>query len=475
MIQPRSVGDYVSMWANTSPDGGLIVIGVSKDKTFEGCLSLGINRLNELEKAAEIYCPDATYYTKRIDIARDKDGLRDFVLVYHILYHQRKVVRTADGKVYIRRGDSKMELRTPEEIRQLQADKGEVSFETESCGLTYPGDFHIGLVADFAGEVRAKKSWNATHSNEEILELMHLGVCQQGAFTPNIGCALLFAKDPRVVAPGCRIRFLRFEGVQEHMGNKWNAVKDEFIDGTIPIQIQQAGLVTASQLRAFSRLGTGGKFFTSPEYPEFAWYEAVVNACVHRSYGNGMRNTPIFIKMFDDRLEVESPGAFPPCVTPKNIYDTHAPRNPYLMDAMYYLDYVKCAHEGTRRMRDEMLEMELPTPEFKQEEVGHTSVRGTLRNSIKQRKMWIDSDAADVIGAKIAESLSENEKRCINFCAEYGKISVSDAQRLTGQTWPAASKMLGQLAARMILLHIHRPDLDRDPQAHFVLNTFKQP
>ena len=49
-----------------------------------------------------------------------------------------------------------------------------------------------------------------------------------------------------------------------------------------------------------------------------AWYEALVNACVHRSYN--LKNMNIFIRMFDDRLEIESPGGFPPLVTPENIF-----------------------------------------------------------------------------------------------------------------------------------------------------------
>ena len=104
-----------------------------------------------------------------------------------------------------------------------------------------------------------------------------------------------------------------------------------------------------SQLRSFSRLSSGGKFLTSPEYPEFAWYEAIVNACVHRSYGNGMKNMNIFVKMFDDRLEVESPGPFPAFVTADTIYDLHQhPIKSFLMEAMFYLKFVKMGHEGTR-------------------------------------------------------------------------------------------------------------------------------
>ena len=68
-----------------------------------------------------------------------------------------------------------------------------------------------------------------------------------------------------------------------------------------------------SQLREFTRLESDGKFYTASEYPQDAWYEAVVTACVHRSYN--LKNMNIFVKMFDDRLVVESPGGFPPLVT----------------------------------------------------------------------------------------------------------------------------------------------------------------
>jgi ATP-dependent DNA helicase RecG len=68
-----------------------------------------------------------------------------------------------------------------------------------------------------------------------------------------------------------------------------------------------------SQLREFSKLGKDNKFYTETEYPEDAWYEAIVNACVHRSYV--LSNKVVFVKIFDDRLVVESPGGFPPNVS----------------------------------------------------------------------------------------------------------------------------------------------------------------
>ncbi|HZL36858.1 MAG TPA: ATP-binding protein [Tepidisphaeraceae bacterium] len=467
-IHPDALAPYFSMWSNTSP-GGLVAIGIRDDKKFEGCARLSAKRLNGLELTAEVYCPDADNKVKRVLIHRDDDGASDFVLLFHVLYNPSRVVKTVGGKVYVRRANRMKELRTPDEIRQLQSEKGEVRFESEPCDLRYPHDFDNPALSDFVASVRAKKGWEDDHSNEDILQLMHLGVLDQGVFTPNIACAILFAIDPRSIVAGCRIRFLRFEGESEGVGDKWNAVKDEFVDGTVPRQIERTAAMVKAQLRTFSRLGPGGKFFTQKEYPEFAWYEAIVNACVHRSYGNGMRNTPIFVKIFDDRFVVESPGAFPPFVTNQNIHEMHVPRNPFLMDAMYFLKYVKCAHEGTRRMKAEMLEMELPAPEWKQEEIGRAIVRVTLKNNVKHRRFWVDSDVVQLLGAQIAHTLSSEEKRVINFCAENHKINVSDAQRLTAKDWGGAKKILMGLVKKNILEHVHSKSVLTDPKAHYIL------
>src|SRR5205823_6602382 len=58
-IDPRRLGDYFSMWSNTSPAGGLIVIGIANDGAVSGCASLSPHQLNEIEKSAKNYCPDS--------------------------------------------------------------------------------------------------------------------------------------------------------------------------------------------------------------------------------------------------------------------------------------------------------------------------------------------------------------------------------------------------------------------------------
>jgi ATP-dependent DNA helicase RecG len=468
-FDPKALGDYFSMWANTQPDGGLILVGIGDGGELIGFEGEGVPRINKVETAPAIYCPDARFNSKRIPIINSK-GHADFAILFRVYYHKSKVVKTVSGEAFYRIGDQKRQL-TQEMIRELEIDKGQIDLELEPAPFVFPDDFEMDLIGEFA------RGWRESRQLPdkpvlEILPLAHLGEIVKHVFQPNSACALLFAKQPTKHFPGCRIRFLRFDGEYEGAGPTWNAIKDVWLDdGPIPRLITATEAVMESQLRTFSKFGADGKFYTAPEYPKEAWYEALVNACVHRSYG--LKNMTIFVKMFDDRLVVESPGGFPPLVTPDNIYETHQPRNPRLMTALFYLNFVKLAHEGARRMRDNMLAMNLPQPIFQQKRGDFANVTVTLRNDIKHRRVWIDADVREIVSATILPELSENDRRAINFVAEHGKINVSEMQKLTGLAWHTAKARLLRLVEMRILEHNVREIIGkgRDSKAHFVLRN----
>jgi ATP-dependent DNA helicase RecG len=466
-IHARALADYFSMWSNTAPDGGLIVVGLEDGGHAAGCHTLSHEKLNELEKSHADFCPDAKVQSRRVAVETPA-GISSFVVLFRIYYREDKVVFTNSGAAFARVGDTKRQLR-PEEIRELQIDKGQLAFEQERVALRFPEDFDRDLIAAFASEVRAVRALHQKHSDEEILLHRRLGRMKDGNFIPNTACALLFARDPLVEFPGCKVRFLRIDGEYEKSGEQYNVVKDIPIEGPIPLIISETEKVLESQLREYSRLGKDGRFYSAPEYPKPAWYEAIVNACVHRSYG--IRNMNVFVKMFDDKLVVESPGGFPPLVTPENIYESHHPRNPCIMDAMFYLRLVKAHNEGTRRMRDTMREMQLPLPEFRQTEGGggYSLVRVTLKNNRKQRREWIDVDITKRLGEALIHDLNEEERRILNHVAEHSWINVSQCHRLVSSSakWHSAKKILDGLVSRELLTRIQKRD--RDPKSRYVL------
>jgi len=102
-----------------------------------------------------------------------------------------------------------------------------------------------------------------------------------------------------------------------------NLTKDIRLELPLPKLLDEAFRIIGTQLREFTRLVTGGKFLTTPEYPMFAWQEAISNAVVHRAYN--ITGADIQIKLFDDRVEVESPGKLPGLVRVDNMRRIHFP------------------------------------------------------------------------------------------------------------------------------------------------------
>lgn len=469
---PRSLGEYFSMWANTVPDGGLVAIGIEDNGSISGCKSISQTELNEREQAGKAYCPDARYESKLVPVTNSK-GESDFILLIRVQYRPDKVVYDSQGNAFVRIGDQKHQL-SKEECRELEIDKGQIDYEQEPMvGVRYPEDFDLGRISQFAKSFRKSRGLSdSAKTDEQILAIRHLGSFSgPSTFVPNVACVLIFANDPSKHFPGCRARFRRFEGEHEQTGTSYNAVKDYWVEGPLPVIIERTAEILESQIREFSVLGKDGRFKPVSEYPHDAWFEALVNACVHRSYG--MKNMHITVEMFYDRLVIESPGAFPPFVTPENIYDTQHARNPKLMDAMFYLGFVKFANEGTKRIREEMVGSNLPEPIFQQRDVaGGYSVRVTLRNDYKKRQMWIDSSVGAILGEDLSKTLSPEESRAINFVKMHGKINVSQFHSLvsaTIKTWHTCRNILLKLEKKGILEYVHRTDIKRDPDAHFLL------
>ena len=57
-VQPKLLAEYLSMWSNTQPHGGLIIVGVDDDGGIGGCVRLGTEHKNNIEKLSHL-CPTA--------------------------------------------------------------------------------------------------------------------------------------------------------------------------------------------------------------------------------------------------------------------------------------------------------------------------------------------------------------------------------------------------------------------------------
>lgn len=461
-VSAKAVGEYLSMWSNTQPAGGVIFIGVDKNGRISGCAHSETAHLNEIETARR-HCLDARVESKRVAVT-DYKGNSNFVIALRVFYRADKLVETPDGSAFVREGDEKR-LLTEAEKREIRLNKGELDAETERVPLRFPEDFNADLMSGFRDAYVASRKLTARYSTEEVLQLCKLGVVTPGGFLPNLACAIVFASDSRTIVPGAFIRVIRYEGREEGFGQRMNFVADEIFDGPLPLQIAAAESYIASQVRNFTRLGRDARFRSSPEYPKDVWFEAIVNAAVHRSYN--LKNMNIFVKLFEDKMVIESPGAFFPPTTATTVYDSHNPRNPHLMWAMYYFDFVQCAYEGTRRMRMAMEEANLPAPVFEQRQGGVFQVSVILQNDVEHRKSFVRTEAMPaIIDPLIYESLSQQEKILVNWAAEGKRLTVKDAQDVLTVDWRTARGVLDSLTVKFVFERPPGRDRDRNRKWH---------
>ena len=125
-IEPKDLPDYFSMWANTQPEGGIIVVGVEKNGDVTGCLHVGMDRVQQLERVAYEQCSDAKFELRRV-AARKANGEPDFLLIFRVYYHPDKLVETVRGEAFVRLTDRKRRLHDDEK-REIRINKGQIGF-----------------------------------------------------------------------------------------------------------------------------------------------------------------------------------------------------------------------------------------------------------------------------------------------------------------------------------------------------------
>ncbi|MBR1741925.1 MAG: HTH domain-containing protein [Lachnospiraceae bacterium] len=149
-----------------------------------------------------------------------------------------------------------------------------------------------------------------------------------------------------------------------------------------------------------------GRFVENPEYPEFPWFEGIINAIAHRDYAASGQF--IKVSMFDDRLEIESPGRFPNIVTADNISYTRFSRNKTISRVMTEFEWVRELNEGVKKIYSDMTDAGLPEPEYIETP---NTVRLVLRNNIDVRKNKTSHEiSGDGSNKNVIENVIENDK-----------------------------------------------------------------
>ena len=243
-------------------------------------------------------------------------------------------------------------------------------------------------------------------------------------------------------------RFVRYDGTSADVGTRLNVTKDVNIEQPLLKIIDKAQEFISTQLREFTALdGKTGKFKTVPEYPEFAWKEGIVNAVTHREYA--MSGNYIKVSMYDDRLEIESPGRLPNIVTLENIKDTRFARNPRISRVLTEFGWVRELNEGVKRIYSDMAEFFLDEPIYSEPEQG---VRLILKNNIVTRSLRQTTRAVENVGVEQWNDLDDLEHLILTMMTSRGAVKRSDIEQYTGKSGRTVNVRLKHLLELNIII-----------------------
>jgi ATP-dependent DNA helicase RecG len=420
--------------AFANAEGGILVVGLG-DGRVEG-IGSAAKHVNALTQAAiDHTLPPVRHRCRRVACVND-DGEPDELLVIEVESSDVVHANRRD-EVFLRVGDEVRRL-TFEQRRELLFDKGQANYETQAVAGA-----GLGLVDDAVAREYADKA-----GAQSVPGLLRARALADGDLLTVAGL-LLFGEYPQRFLPEAYVRVLRYQGSARGSGARQRLVKDQRCEGPIPVQIREATYVVRDVQPTRRALGSKGRFADVPLVPEDAWLEALVNAVVHRSYS--MAGDHIRLDVFDDRIEVHSPGRFPGLVRlddPLNAI--RFARNPRIARVAADLEFGQELGEGIRRMFEEMRAAGLNDPVYRQTS---GSVEVTLSGEPRDRAL----DA----------SLPEETRVIVAALREADRLSTGEVAEVLGRSRPLAIRRLEALREAGVVQWVGKSA--RDPRAYWRL------
>ena len=343
--------EVVASLANAG--GGVVLIGVSNRGKIVG-LTIGDQTIERLANTITdntdpgIYPEISTY---------SLDG-REMISI--------KVSESPDkphlafGRPFRRVGNVTKGMRRDEYERLLlQREKGKPLFGSQLCeGVSMEALDETYVMRYLQQRAESRGIEIPRIPLEQILVNIGAAVRKKGRLVPTNAGVLFFGTEPQQFLPHSELKIARFKGT----------TTTEFIDraelrATLPELIDEAEKFVRRNTRRATKI-VEFEQVNIAEYPYEAVREAITNGVAHRDYF--FTGASIRVMIFDDRIQVESPGRLPEGVTLENLEGSHVLRNERIASLLYDIGYIEKWGTGIRRMRHLMKGHGLKEPQFEE-------------------------------------------------------------------------------------------------------------
>lgn len=389
-IGPPKLTKALSAFANA--DGGELLVGI--DEPTPGQFAWrGFARPEDANGHIQVLEEHFPYSGDFVYEFMEAPGHEGCVLRVSVL-KTRDLRTAADGKYYVRRGAQSLPVTDDDRLRLLRRAKGLISQEDETVGVPVSDVANSSAILTFILEV-------VPEAEPEVwLQKQRLIVDGR----PTVAGVVLFSDEPQVALPKAAVKVYRY-GTTEAEGSRETLMFNPLsIEGSLYDQITSAVAKTVELTEQVQRMTDKG--LVSIKYPHEALHEVITNALLHRDYAH---NDDVHIRIFDNRIEVESPGRLPAHVTPKNILTERFARNPTMVRLINKFPNPpnKDVGEGLNTAFAAMAKLRLREPEIIERD---NSVLVQIRH----------------------ESLASPEQQIVDFLAHNAEIRNEKAREITG-------------------------------------------
>jgi ATP-dependent DNA helicase RecG len=313
-IRPAKLSETVSAFANAA--GGDLYIGIAENEATGKRTWAGFNDPEDANDIAHVLFQSHPFGNHIKFEFLEKSGMHGLVL--HITVKKvKEIVKSSSGDVFVRVNAGKQKIDTAQKLKRLELDKGIVSFENEWVEISLRAIENSSAIIHFLINVIPTGEPITYLNNQELIKEGHARVCG----------ILLFCDEPAVFLPKrSSIKIMRYRTKEDDIGREFLEGTPITIEGDAYSLIYRSVAATKQIVEGIKKLGEEG--LESIQYPDETLHEVITNAVLHRDYSIV---SDIQVRIFDNRVEVESPGKLPGHVTVANILETQSARNPSLV------------------------------------------------------------------------------------------------------------------------------------------------
>ena len=323
----KEIAKEMIAFANTK--GGVILFGVEdKCGKLVGLSYDEIQVINrELGNAANEQVRPTIYIETEVVRVEEKH-----FLICSVEEGKNKPYKNLNGEIWVKQGADKRRITENSEILALFQDSG--SYQPDAVGVngTTFDDLDRYAIDDYLQKVYATTLDGFGGKAEQVLKNIHI-LNHHGV--PTLAGYLFFGKHPEYNCPTCMVKAVSFFG-NDLAGTQYRDSKEIF--GNMPQLYDKTMAFLKANLHNVQEEGASFNTLGKLEIAEEVLEEVVQNALVHRDL---LRPAPIRLFVFDDRVEVISPGALAGGLTEEDIRNGKTyQRNPYMAtfatNALYY-------------------------------------------------------------------------------------------------------------------------------------------